>query len=207
MWRVWAWLAARTTGRPSAAEAQRDPWRRLPLEPPLSAFGPGADSFRQYLTGTSRVPVEWPEDIAGFLRGCQYVSDPDLHGEVDAWLHPLTLELVRAGDCEDFALWAWRKFIELDFAAHFVVGMRRRADGQMARHAWVVYPQGPDDMLFDAVESSVDRIMRPLDDARDEYLPQVGVTPVAMRYAYAGLFASRWGRSVRLRRLDEIRSR
>ncbi len=200
--RTWEHLTALLTGIPSATEVRRDPWRRLPFEPPLRAFGPGAsDDFASYLAGESQVQVQTPGEAAEWLTQCRYASDPDLHGEVDAWLHPATLELVRSGDCEDFALWGWRKLVDLQLEAHFVVGVRHRSDGTSQRHAWVVYRTDAGEFLFDGVESCVERIVRPLAAIRHQYEPQVGVTPVAVRYVYAGLFLTDWGRRLSLRRL------
>lgn len=200
--RTWEHVAALLTGKPSVSDVRRDPWRRLRFEPPLRAFGPGAiDDFSQYLTGESGVSVQSPEEAAEWLLNCRYASDPDLYGEVDAWLHPATLELIRSGDCEDFALWGWRKLVELQLDAHFVVGIRHRRDGTSQRHAWVVYRTEVDEYLFDGVEQSVERIVRPLATVRAEYEPQLGVTPIAARYVYAGLFLTDWGRRLSLRRL------
>lgn len=200
--RAWERLVATLTGIPPVSVVRRDPWRPLPLEPPLRAFGPGAAlEFAEYLTGDSSVTTTSPHAVARWLQNCRYASDPDLLGEMDAWLHPLSLELVRSGDCEDFALWGWRKLVELRLDAHFVVGLRHHSDGASKRHAWVIYRDGPEHFLFDGVEPAHDRIIRPLDAVRKEYEPQVGVTPVAARYVFAGLFLSDWGRRLPLRRV------
>jgi hypothetical protein len=202
--RTWEHMASLLTGIPSVSEVRRDPWRRLPFEPPLRAFGPGAcDDFATYLMGVCTVGVQSPYEAAQWLLSCRYASDPELHGEVDAWLHPATLELVRSGDCEDFALWGWRKLVELGLDARFIVGTRHLQDGTSQRHAWVVYRAEDGEFLFDGVEKSVSRIVRLLADVRAEYEPQVGVTPVAARYVYAGLFLSDWGRRLSLRRLPD----
>lgn len=200
--RAWEQIESLLTGVPSRADVRRDPWRRMPFEPPLRAYGPGAsEDFAQYLNGHSLVSVHSPAEAAQWLSHCRYASDPELHGEEDAWLHPATLELVRSGDCEDFALWAWRKLVELKLDAHFVIGVRHRQDGSSQRHAWVLYRTSAGEFLFDGVEGSVDRIVRPLAAVRSAYEPQVGVTPVAARYVFAGLFLTEWGRRLSLRRL------
>jgi hypothetical protein len=45
-----------------------------------------------------------------------------LFGEADFWQHPSTFERLRTGDCEDFAVWAWRKLIELGYDVDLVAG-------------------------------------------------------------------------------------
>lgn len=192
-------LAAWIRGIPTVEAARADPWRPLPFEPPLRAYGPGASTeFANYLAGTSHVRAGSPGEVAAWLGACRYASDPELYGERDAWLHPMTFELVRSGDCEDFALWGWRKLVELGLDAHFVVGLRRRPGHQPQRHAWVVVQAPGDAFILDGVEA--DEALRPLMRARLDYEPQVGVTPVAARYAFAGLFLSEWGRRLSLRR-------
>jgi hypothetical protein len=189
------------TGRPSRRAARRDPWRPLPLEPPLHAFGPGSTrEFRDYLEGESTVVVAAIADVVDFVARCRYATDRDLHGEVDAWLHPATLELVRCGDCEDFALWAWRKLVGLGYDARFVVGLRHRGDGTAERHAWVTFHDGGSDYVFDAVERGHERVVRPVTELGGEYEPQVGVDRHGTRYAYAGICLSEWGRRVKLKR-------
>jgi hypothetical protein len=204
--RTWERLAAVVTGIPATSEARRDPWRRLPLEPPLRAFGPGAsDDFASYLARDSTVEIRDAGEAAQWLLQCRYASDADLHGEADAWLHPVSLELLRCGDCEDFALWGWRKLVELGLDAHFVVGVRHQTGGLSERHAWVLYEAADELFVFDGVERSVDRIVRPLRDVGARYEPQVGVTPAAGRYAFAGLFISEWGRRLALQRIPRTR--
>jgi len=49
---------------------------------------------------------------------------------------PEEFEKTRRGDCDDFALWAWRQLLGLGYDARFVVG---RAGRYSAGHAWVSY--------------------------------------------------------------------
>jgi len=192
------WIANLGSGVPSVSEARRDPWRRLDLEPPLRAYGPGAMvEFHEYLRRESRVTVDTPEQAAEWLLTCRYASDQELLAEADEWLHPSTLELVRCGDCEDFALWGWRKLVELGLDANFVVGVREDHEGRALRHAWVTYRQDGAEWMFEAVERSISRMFQPLDVVRELYVPQVGVARDASRHAYAGLFAAEWGRKIR----------
>ena len=68
------------------------------------------------------VPVQSIDDIVAWLQSCEYVTDLDLFHERDFWQHPGTFERLRRGDCEDFALWAWRKLAEVGIDAEFCVG-------------------------------------------------------------------------------------
>jgi hypothetical protein len=192
------WIVSLGSGVPTMSEARRDPWRRLNLEPPLRAYGPGAVvEFHEYLRRESRISVDTPEQAAEWLLTCRYASDQELLDEADAWLHPSTLELVRCGDCEDFALWGWRKLVELGMDADFVVGMRTDHERRPVRHAWVTYRHDGAEWMFEAVERSLARMFQPLDEVRELYVPQVGVARDASRHAYAGLFATDWGRKIR----------
>lgn len=178
--------------------AAGDPWVRLPLTPPLQAFGPGAQhEFSRYLEGASRVEARSPVTIAEWLLTCRYADDQSLLDEHDHWLHPASFELVRSGDCEDYSLWAWRKLLEAGIAAEFVVGMQHRQDGFVGRHAWVLFREGTEEFVFDGVQRSVTTIIRPRTVVESEYVPQVGAVP-ERRFVFAGLFRSDWGRRVKL---------
>jgi len=71
------------------------------------------------LRGQSTVCVNDIAAICEWLADCEYVRDP-VH-ERDFWQHPKTFEQLRKGDCEDHALWAWRKLTELGIPAEFYV--------------------------------------------------------------------------------------
>lgn len=196
----WLYEASGLAHERRVALGREDPWRRLDVAPPLRAFGPGAGDFREYLTQASRVHAPTPVAIAEWLQGCRYADDVHLHDEADHWLHPVTFELVRAGDCEDFALWAWRKCAEARMDACFVVGMRRVPDAPHGRHAWVTFRDGSREFVLDGVERSLRRAIRAVDEVRAHYEPQVGVDIEARPFAYAGLYREEWGRALRLRR-------
>ena len=73
-------------------------------------FGAGSRRpFAHYLNGDSRVRVHSIDDICRWLQQCQYVSDSDQFKQRDVWQHPGEFETRKKGDCEDHALWAWRK--------------------------------------------------------------------------------------------------
>lgn len=168
---------------------------RLPYAPPLPAFGPGAQfEFGHYLEGASRVAAGSPIEVARWLLECRYAGDRELLDEPDLWQHPCTFELVRSGDCEDYALWAWRKLIDARYDADFVVGAHRRPDGFVGRHAWVVFREGRREFVLDGVQRSEAMILRLRDQASDEYVPQVGAGVGGRRFIFAGLFRTEWGR-------------
>lgn len=195
----WLHEASGVAHRRRVARAAHDPWQRFDLEPPLRAFGPGAEDFREYLERPCRHSLGTPHAIAEFLLQCRYAEDAHLFDEGDHWLHPATFELVRSGDCEDFALWAWRQLAQARFDTAFVVGVRAIPGAVRGRHAWVVFRDAGGDFLLDGVERSVARMIRPLPEVRAHYEPQVGVGPDGRRHVYAGLYKEPWGRVLRLR--------
>ena len=145
---------------------------------PKTAFGPGSrQEFALYFEGESSVRVESIDDIVAWLLGCEYVSDTDLFDRRDFWQHPTVFEQLRRGDCEDFALWAWRKLAEIGVEAELYVGRvlcddRPRDDRQ---HAWVVYRVNRTDFLFEPAARTRHRMIRRLADAQDEYVPHFSV--------------------------------
>jgi hypothetical protein len=196
----WLYEASGLAHERRIALGRRNPWQRLDVAAPLRAFGPGAGDFREYLARESRVHAPTPAAVVDWLQGCRYAEDMHLHDETDHWLHPVTFELVRAGDCEDFSLWAWRKLVEVRVDAAFVVGLRRIPDAPQGRHAWVTFREGSREYVLDGVERGLDRAIRRLDEVRAYYEPQVGVGTDLRPFAYAGLYREAWGRAMRLRK-------
>ncbi len=145
---------------------------------PATAFGPGSRlQFADYFDGESTVHVESLDDIVAWLLECEYGSDADLFNEPDLWQHPSAFEQLRRGDCEDFALWAWRKLSEIGIEAEFYVGRvccgdERAADRQ---HAWVVYLINGTDFLFEPAARSRAQMIRPLAEVVDDYVPHFAV--------------------------------
>ena len=131
-----------------------DPWRRVACPVPLHRYGTGArHDFAWYLEGQSRVEVGSIREICRWLRACEYVRDGDLFYEADYWQHPCAFEQLRQGDCEDFALWAWRKLIRLGHTAEFVAGFSRT--GAVERgHAWVHFEADGTWYLLDEIPRS-----------------------------------------------------
>jgi hypothetical protein len=76
------------------------------------------------------------DEIRAFLRTCRYVSDQEQFGQRDHWMGPEEFEVVRKGDCDDFALWTWRQLIDLGYNARYVYGLVGAVGNG---HAWVTY--------------------------------------------------------------------
>lgn len=77
-------------------------------------------------------------ELRSFLSRCEYVSDEEQFAKKDYWQAPELFEESKKGDCEDFALWAWRQLLEMHFSARVVIGFAGQyGDG----HAWVTFEQ------------------------------------------------------------------
>jgi len=108
-------------------------------------FGTGSDwPFSTYFEQKSGVQINGVDDIEAWLKKCSYVSDPEQFEKEDHWMHPVEFEATRKGDCEDHALWAWRKLVDLGLRAEFVTG-HHHAEGKdhetlpPVNHAWVTF--------------------------------------------------------------------
>jgi hypothetical protein len=165
-----------------------DPWERFPYRVPLHAFGSGNHhEFSWYLEGDSSVSVASLDDVQEWLLGCEYVRDPELFREADFWQHPTTFERLRQGDCEDHALWAWRKLLELGADVELVSGRTRRDDGSPGGgHVWLILRENGATFVLEATAKSKHGMLLPLADARDKYLPSFGVDRHRKRFAYNG---------------------
>ncbi|MGQ0641716.1 MAG: transglutaminase-like cysteine peptidase [Gemmatimonadaceae bacterium] len=170
----------------------RDPWARLSMRPPVHAFGPGArQDFAWYFQGESGVDVRQLDDMLTWLGTCEYTTDHEAYQVTDFWQHPRTFELMRRGDCEDFALWAWRKLVELGFDAQFVVGYTTSGPEAGRRHAWVQFRDRDTDCLLEPCQRNIELAVRPLDAVRDAYFPEYGVDLRGNRFAFAGYAIAR----------------
>ncbi len=159
---------------------------------PARLFGPGSQQpFADYFEGESCVHVRSIDDIVAFLQTCEYVTDSELFHKPDFWQHPGAFEKLRRGDCEDFALWAWRKLAELGIDAEFCVG-RVICDDQPEidrQHAWVVYRVNGTEFLFEPAARTASRMIRPLADAMAEYVPHFAVNHRFDTSAFVGCAA------------------
>ena len=175
-------LAERLAGRES-------PWERVKIPVSASVFGPGSrHPFAEYFEGASSVTERSIDDIVAWLQTCEYVTDLELFHERDFWQHPGTFERLRRGDCEDFALWAWRKLAEIGMDVELVVGRvicdeRHQIDRQ---HAWVVYRVDGTSFLFEPAARTPSSMIRLLVDAMDEYVPHFAVNHRFETSAFVG---------------------
>jgi hypothetical protein len=99
---------------------------------------PSSFPIGRYLSQPLSVECRNLEDLRSFLRKCRYVSDEEQFGLPDFWMPPEEFEKSRKGDCEDFALYAWRQVLSLGYSARFVGGKHGRyGEG----HAWVTFKE------------------------------------------------------------------
>ena len=182
--------------------AHRDPWEELPHPVPHRLFGLGsAHDFSWYLEGETRVEVKSLEDIQGWLLQCSYHRDEALFRHPDFWQHPAMLERVRKGDCEDHAIWTWRKLKELGIPARLFTGrVLSLVPGGSGFHAWVVFEQNSRQWLFETVAFHRQGMLRPLDEARHEYVPHFSIdhalaTSIYCGFAHSGRVLNRRARS------------
>lgn len=112
------------------------------------------------------------DDIDGlrkFLFECKYVSDPEQFGEIDYWLPPEEFEKSKKGDCEDYALYAWRQLMEMGIKSRFVVGEAGRYD---SGHAWLTIQMNGRNYLFEPLMCAFKKLPR-LSMIR--YIPEISV--------------------------------
>ena len=169
-----------------------DPWQRFSCAVPLCRYGAGAQhDFPWYFEGKSEVEANSVEAVQAWLLRCAYVRDSDLFRQADVWQHPCTFEQIRRGDCEDFALWTWRKLIELGYEAELVAGYSGPDAPAPGCHAWVLYKDAGTPYLFDAVVRDLQHMARPLADVHYHYVPEVAVDARFRRYVYGGYYQRR----------------
>ena len=125
----------------------------------------------------SSISVQSERDLFGFLRECRYASDSELFGKKDYWQAPDEFERTRAGDCEDHALWAWRKSVDLGQDARFTLG---EMSGKL--HAWVtVFDRGAPYIL----ETTAKETLGLIDvSRRPAYAPSVSIDRVLRLYRH-----------------------
>jgi hypothetical protein len=167
----------------------RSPWERIVMNVPVAAFGPGSKQrFTHYFEGESSVRVESIDDIALWLLECEYATDTDLFQHGDVWQHPTAFEQLRRGDCEDFALWTWRKLAEIGIEAEFCVGRTLWGEARDVdrRHAWVVYRVGEAEFLFEPAAGKKEQMIRQLAEVMDQYVPHFAVNGRLRTSAFGG---------------------
>lgn len=169
---------------------KKDPWLKLEHKASHRLLGVGSvRNFRWYFEGKSVVEVTSVDEVCEWLLQCEYVHDPDLFHEADFWQHPRTFEQVRKGDCEDHALWTWRKLSELGLDAQFFCGqwICGEDDLTVTGHAWVVFWQDGIEYLLESVAKTKSHMVRPLEEVRQKYVPNFSVSQNFRVYIYSGL--------------------
>ena len=164
-------------------------WEPVTMRVPSHVFGPGSQQpFTTYFEGETRVRVSCIDDIVAWLQTCEYVSDLELFHERDVWQHPSSFETRKRGDCEDFALWTWRKLAELGIDAEFFVGRVAGGDDPTARrqHAWIVFRVDGDEVLFEPAARDRERMLQPLSAVKDAYVPHFSVDRHFVTCAFVG---------------------
>ena len=180
---VYRWLLRRVP-------ADFDPWQRVDKEMHLRHYGPGVQhDFPGYLEGPSSVRVRTIADIQTWLLGCTYLSDDRQFGR-DHWQHASEFERRRQGDCDDFALWAWRKLVELGYDATLVAGCSVPRRRPLSRHAVVTFRDSTGEWLLEATATKRQAMLRPFAEARASFRPEYGVDRHGRRFTYAGFMIS-----------------
>lgn len=172
-------------GRPK--KSKDDLWSATYQNIPLKFYGGGADqNFDYYLSRSSGVVVSSVRDVTHWLLGCEYISDPEQFNKRDHWQHPVDFEVTRRGDCEDFALWTWRKLVELGHDAEFMVG-KWIHDGRVGTHAWVFLRHEGEMFVLETTGRSLERIVHLHEDVKDRYVPFASVDAGLRKKVYNGL--------------------
>jgi hypothetical protein len=93
---------------------------------------------------------------------------------------------MRRGDCEDFALWAWRKMVELGIDADLVIGRRVPPGSTDSRHAWILFRLEGQEFLLEPASRDRAAAVRHVAAVRHEYIPEFGVSAARRRFLFAG---------------------
>jgi hypothetical protein len=185
--RLLARILAPVIDRVLPAIPVEDPWERLALRPAARAFGRGSThDFGWYLEGESQVEAPSIDAVCEWLLGCEYVGDPELFHEPDFWQHPRTFERLRQGDCEDHALWAWRKLLELGVDAELFCGRWNVEERDAGSHAWVVFRDESGEFVLEATARTRAEMVRPLAEVRAHYRPHACVNSRLRTEAFSG---------------------
>lgn len=163
-------------------------YEKKPMAVHHTQFGAGSRRpFTDYLNGESRVKVQSIDDICRWLQQCEYVRDSVLFNQRDVWQHPGDFEALRKGDCEDHALWAWRKLKELSIPAEFVVGRTQWSDNGngvlQGVHAWVSYRENGRTYILETTNKKRNLIY-PLEVIQDRYHPWYSVDQTSQTYRF-----------------------
>jgi hypothetical protein len=110
------------------------------------------------------------EDLRRFLKTCRGVSDKEQFGQDHYWMPPEEFEKSRKGDCDDFAMYAWRQLLEMGYKARFGAGTVGDA---LSKHAWATFEKGGKHYLLEPQACFLSLRFPRLDALR--YRPDVSV--------------------------------
>lgn len=151
-------------------------------------FGAGSRRpFTHYLAGESHVTVHSVDDICRWLKQCKYMRDAELFNQRDVWQHPGQFEVLKKGDCEDHALWAWRKLRELNIPAEFVVGRvhwneNGNNSARPSAHAWVSFQENGRAYILETTHKQ--QLIYPQESVRERYHPWFSVDEGMKTYRF-----------------------
>ncbi|CAG0926423.1 hypothetical protein TFLX_00074 [Thermoflexales bacterium] len=171
----------------AAGEGVRGSWGKKAVRKAPQYFGAGSKrDFNWYLQQESAVAARSIDEICSWLQACTYEIDPKQFHTPDYWQHPIEFERTRRGDCEDHALWAWRKLIELGHTAEFMVGKTYLRNPSGDYHAWVVFTRKDRYYLLEAAYKQA-QMMAPLEEVQQLYAPDYSVDHQLQTYSYAAV--------------------
>jgi hypothetical protein len=177
-------VLAAGTGGSLAAWRKPNRWSKRAVSVSPQTLAPGSQHpFTWYFEGQSTVPATSLGEICEWLQTCEYASDIEQFHAVDYWQQPVAFEHTRQGDCEDHALWAWRKLIERGYAAEFMLGKSYRYQAQGEVHAWVIFRHNGTRYLLEAAYKQ-SHMIAPLASVQYLYQPTYGVDENLQMYRY-----------------------
>ena len=122
---------------------RRFSWHGTPTRNGELLEGVDVHRMQRFMSDVIRRPlVRKVPDLAALdtaINEGMYVEDARQFGLPEVWIHPASFELTMAGDCEDFALWAWVNLCRMGYPARFVIGGRY---DEGPNHAWVTIHRG-----------------------------------------------------------------
>jgi hypothetical protein len=166
-------------------------WHHIPVTVPYRHFGNGSQRpFQWYFERESTVVVKKYRDVLKWLARCKYKKDVDLFGRKDVWQHPVAFEELRKGDCEDHALWAWRKLVEIGLEAQLVSGKWKDPSFRASKpsgHVWVLFKkQGKKSWhILEATQKSTKQMLLTTESAEKIYFPELSVDGNFQTYRFS----------------------
>ena len=110
------------------------------------------------------------------------------HGE-DHWQHPVDFERSRWGDCEDHALWGWRKLKNLGLPVEFVVGLLKPGPHErLANHAWLHVHDGQRMFIIETTATCREAMALAVDGPRLDYIPTASIDHQLRTFYFANYF-------------------